>query len=68
MSGKQGPVVNVCADKATGMSLAELVVFVQDCMRRDLDPATTYISVVPGWRKMRLEKITATPVNRSQAS
>jgi len=61
MSQGQGPVTNMCGDKATGMSLAELTIFVQDCLRRDLDPASTFISVVPGWRKNRLEKITATP-------
>jgi len=57
----QGPVTNVCGDKTTGMTLGELAVFVQDCLRRDLDLDTTLISVVPGWRKNRLEKITATP-------
>lgn len=57
----QGPVTNVCSDASAGMSLAELVVFVQDCLRRDLDPATTRITVVPAWWSLRLQKITATP-------
>jgi len=57
----QGPVTNGAGDRALGMSLQELAVFVQDCLRRDLDPASTRISAVVGFRASQVQKITATP-------